>query len=94
MYTYDVKCVKMESNPDFGDCRDIKTIGFHGRDNTITQMTPQEVYDLIGEENERVVVEHEGEEIEVVQATHEGTKYVRTESSDTEEDILLKKPSC
>ncbi len=94
MAVYDVKCITMESNPRFGDCRDIKTIGFHGRDNTITELSPAEVYDLIGEDDEKVIVEHEGEEKEVVQATHKGTKYVRTEQKDTKDDDLLKKPTC
>lgn len=94
MPTYPVKCITMESNPDYEDCRGIETIGFPGQDTPTAERTPAQVYDMIEEEDVKVVVEHEGEETEVVQATYEGTKYVRTEPNDTPEDNLLKQPEC
>lgn len=91
---YEVKCVTKESNSDYSDCRSIAEIGFPGKSVDIARKTPSEVYDMIDGGN-MVVVNHRGRETEVRKAkTEEGTKYVRTEPNDTEEDNLLKQDAC
>ncbi len=93
MTEYEVECVTLESDSDYEDCRGISQIGLSRFVASTELKTPAQVYDLIDRGN-RVFVEHEGEETEVQKAKYEGTKYVRTEPTDTKEDNLLKQESC
>jgi hypothetical protein len=94
MAKYVVKCVNIDHGSDYDDCRCIESIGFPGKSTDTVTRTPEQVYDLVENEGETIVVEHNGSNTEVHGATHGTTKYVRTEPNDTKEDNLLKQPSC
>lgn len=76
------------------DCRcieeigvDLTTVGF-----TIKK-SPKEVHEDIASGTD-YFVEYNGSKTEVIAAERDGTKYVRTEPNDTEDDNLLKIGSC
>jgi lipoprotein-anchoring transpeptidase ErfK/SrfK len=94
MARYEVKCVTIDYGSQFDDCRCIEEIGFPAKDGVTATRTPAQVYELVEEEGHTVIVGYRGSEVEVVGATHGSTKYVRTEPTDTDEDRLLKQPSC
>lgn len=94
MAKYQVSCVTIDENSEYDDCRCIEQIGFPAEEGGTATRTPAQVYDMIEEDGHTVVVEHGGTETTVIGATHGSTKYVRTEPNDTEDDNLLKQPSC
>lgn len=94
MARYEVKCVEIDQGSQHDDCRCIEQVGFPAEGGGTATRTPAHVYDMIEEDGDTVIVEHQGDQTEVVGATHGTTKYVRTEPNDTEEDNLLKQPSC
>ena len=94
MARYEVKCVDIDYGSRFDDCRCIERIGFPAQEGTRVTRTPSQVYDMVANEGHTVVVVYHGSRTEVVGATHGTTRYVRTEPNDTEEDTLLKQPSC
>lgn len=94
MARYEVKCVNIDYGSQFDDCRSIEQIGFPAEDGVTATRTPAQVYEMVEEEGHRVVVGYRGSQTLVVGATDGTTKYVRTEPVDTEEDTLLKQPSC
>ena len=94
MVAYPVKCVNIDQTSQYNDCRCIESIGFPAEGGGTATRTPEQVYDMVENEGDKVVVEYEGEETEVHGATHGNTKYVRTEPNDTKEDNLLQQPSC
>lgn len=94
MARYEVKCVDIDYGSQFDDCRCIERIGFPAREGSRVTRTPSQVYDMVENEGHTVVVVYHDSRTEVVGATHGTTKYVRTEPNDTDEDTLLKQPSC
>jgi hypothetical protein len=94
MATYVVKCVNIDDNSEYSDCRCIDSIGFPGENVDTVTRTPAQVYDWVENDGHKVIVKHEGDETEVHGSTYNNTKYVKTEPNDTEEDNLLKQPSC
>lgn len=94
MTKYVVECVSIDHGSQHDDCRCIEQIGFPARSGGIATRTPARVYDMVEEDGDLVIVEHQGTETEVHGATHGSTKYVRTEPNDTNDDNLLKQPSC
>jgi len=94
MARYEVKCVEIDYGSQFDDCRCIEQIGFPAEDGVTATRTPAQVYEMVEEEGNTVIVGYRGSQLEVVGAIDGATKYVRTEPDDTEEDILLKQPSC
>lgn len=94
MARYEVKYVDIDYGSQFDDCRCIERIGFPAQEGSRVTRTPSQVYDMVENEGHTVVVVYRGTQTEVVGATHGTTRYVRTEPNDTEEDDLLKQPSC
>lgn len=94
MARYEVKCVEIDYGSEFDDCRCIEQIGFPAEDGVTATRTPAQVYEMVEEEGHTVIVGYRGSQLKVVGATDGATKYVRTETGDTEEDNLLKQPSC
>ena len=94
MARYEVKCVTIDYGSAFDDCRCIEAIGFPAEEGVTATRTPAQVYRMVEEEGHTVVVGYRGSETEVVGATRGETRYVRTEPTDTDEDPLLKQPSC
>lgn len=94
MARYEVRCVTIDYESPYDDCRSIEEIGFPAEDGVTTTRTPAQVYEMIEEEDHTVIVGYRGSQRKVVGATDGATKYVRTEPEDTEEDTLLKQPSC
>ncbi|MFH5800640.1 hypothetical protein [Haladaptatus sp. CMAA 1911] len=94
MSRYKVECVSLDYDSQYDDCRRVEEIGFRTESGGITTRTPRQVYEMINQDGDTVLVEYRGDLTEVIGVTHGTTKYVRTESTDTEDDALLKKPSC
>lgn len=94
MSRYKVECVTLDYDSQYDDCRCIEEIGFRTESGGITTRTPRQVYEMITQNGDTVLVEYRGDFTEVNGATNRTKKYVRTESTDTEDDILVKKPSC
>lgn len=84
----------LDYDSQYDDCRCVEEIGFRTESGGITTRTPRQVYEMIKQDGEIVLVEYRGELTEVTGATHGTTKYVRTASTDTEDDTLMKKPGC
>ncbi|WP_165351495.1 DUF3892 domain-containing protein [Halogeometricum borinquense] len=94
MAEYTVKCVTTDDSSQYDDCRCIEKIGFPGKNSPTVTRTPTQVYDMIENDGDTVLVKYDGQTTKVIGATHGTTKYVRTEPNDTKDDNLLKQPSC
>jgi hypothetical protein len=94
MARYVVECVTIDYDAPHDDCRCIERVGFSAAEGGITTRTPAEVYDLIESAGHTVAVTYHGTERTVQGVTDGDRKYVRTESTDTSADPLLKQPSC
>jgi uncharacterized membrane protein len=77
------------------DCRCITEIGYVYKyiDSTGSK-TPEEVHNDIKHNDKDYYVEYRGSETDLIAAEKNGTKYVRTERNDTENDNLLKLNDC
>ncbi|MCF7910617.1 DUF3892 domain-containing protein [Candidatus Pacearchaeota archaeon] len=93
MGTYKVKCVDVKNDCSFRDCRCVKFIGIPTTDGGTNKYTPLEIYNRITKGDE-FYVENNGKKTFLIKAEREGTKYVKTEQNDTENDNLLKQKSC
>ena len=89
----EVKCVLSEYGSQFDDCHCIEQIGFPAEDGVTATRTPAQGTRW-SKRGHTVIVGYRGSQREVVGVTDGSTKYVRTEPDDTEEDDLLKQPSC
>lgn len=94
MASYKVACVSMDYDADVDDCRCIEEIGFVTSKGKITTRTPTEVHRMIADENHTVIVEYHGEQTKLEAVERDGVKYVRSASTDTSDDTLMKKPGC
>lgn len=94
MAKYEVICVTVDEDSEYDDCRCIDWIGFPAEGGGTATRTSAQVHDMIEEDGDTVVVEHQGTETTVIAVTRGSTKYVRTEPTDTEDDNLLKQPIC
>lgn len=94
MTEYEVQCVGMDYDAPDDDCRAIETIGFQAVDGGLTLKTPDEVARLIEDEGHEVYVVYHGERSAVRPATDGDERYVRSRGEDTDDDPLLKQPSC
>ncbi len=94
MAQYKVECVTLDYDSQYDDCRCIEELGFRTEGGGITTRTPRQVYEMVEQNGDTVLVEYRGNLTEVVGVTHGATKYVRTRSTDTGNDDLVKKPSC
>lgn len=87
-----VTCVTTDSNSTHDDCRCIERIGYEVLSSTVFK-TPAQMYDKIDNGTDFYIL-HNGTRTPLEKAKWGSTKYVRTESNDTERDNLLKQPSC
>lgn len=94
MARYKVECVTIDYDSQHDDCRRIERIGFEAAAGGITTRTPTQVYEMVEEDDDTVLVEYHGDVSTVRGVTRDGRRYVRTESADTEDDVLMKKPKC
>jgi hypothetical protein len=94
MTRYKVECVTIDYDSPYDDCRRIERIGFEAAAGGITTRTPTQVYEMVEEDGDTVLVEYRGEVSAVRGATRDGQDYVRTEPTDTADDVLMKKPNC
>lgn len=94
MAGYEVKCVRLDYDSPFEDCRAIEALGFEAVDGGFTLKTPTEVHRLVAETDDDVFVVYHGERTEVRPATDGERRYVRTDPEDTDDDALLMQPSC
>jgi len=90
---YEIKCVDIDKNSDFNDCRCIKWVGVSEKEGETNKYSPAQMYDKIGKGEEFFVWNNE-KRTYLEKAEREGTKYVRTEQNDTKDDNLLKQSSC
>lgn len=89
--TREVVCAtKNPDGPD--DCRCITEIGYVILDKRRTK-TPKQVHEDI-KDGKDYYVEYGGERTDLIAVEREGTKYVRTEPNDTDDDNLLKIGDC
>jgi hypothetical protein len=91
---YKVVCVTRDpTGPD--DCRCITEIGFKYDFRSLRMSKkPEKIYDDITEKNVEYYLEFQGTKIDLLPAERNGTKYVRTEQTDTEDDKLLQLDDC
>lgn len=94
MAAYEVECVTIDYGSPFDDCRAIEVVGFEAVDGGITQKTPAEVHELISSEGHDAYVVYHGERSDLRPVENGGVRYVRCASADTDDDPLLKQPSC
>lgn len=94
MAAYEVQCVDVDYDSAFDDCRSIEAVGFEAVGGGFTRKTPEEVHRLIAEADEEVVVVYHGERSRVRPVSDGDTDYVRAAPEDTDDDPLLKQPSC
>ncbi|MCH8945356.1 MAG: DUF3892 domain-containing protein [Nanoarchaeota archaeon] len=90
---YEIKCVDLDENSDFKDCRCIKLIGISNTSGGTNKYTPAQMYERI-KNGEEFYVSNNNQKTDLIAVEREGTKYVRTEPNDTENDNLLKQNSC
>jgi hypothetical protein len=91
---YPVECVTTDDSSSYNDCRCITTIGIPSKSGGVNTYTPERIHDRIEENDEEFFVEHQDSRAYLEPVEREGTKYVRTESTDTTQDNLLKQPTC
>lgn len=91
---YKIKCIGIENNCSFRDCRSIKYIGVSAEGGGVNKYSPSKMYERISNGEEFYVEGSNGSKTFLIKAEREGTKYVRTEPNDTENDNLLKLGSC
>lgn len=94
MAGYRVVCVVIDYDSPHDDCRCVEALGFRSQSGGTITRTPAEVYGMIEEAGDTVVVDYREETLKLVAATRDGTRYVRTEDEDTAEDALLNKQTC
>lgn len=91
--SYQVKCIELEEKSEYSDCRKIKLIGISAKHNTINKYTPARMYERI-KNGKTFFVLFKEKKTYLEKAERDGTKYVRTESNDTNKDNLLKLDFC
>lgn len=89
----EVTCVTTDSRSDHNDCRCIETIGYEVAGDRKTK-TPREMHFMLKVGDTDFYVEGGGSRAYLEPVERDGTKYVRTEANDTEDDNLLEQPSC
>lgn len=90
----EVVCATTDPNGP-NDCRCITEIGYEYEFmSTGGSKPPEEVHDDIKHEDIDYFVAYQGKEIDLMPAEREGTKYVRTEQTDTKDDNLLELDDC
>jgi hypothetical protein len=94
MADYEVKCVDLNYDSPYDDCRAIDAIGFEAVGGGFTRKSPAQVHRLITEVGDDVYVVYRDERSTVRPAADGETRYVRAADEDTAEDPLLKQPSC
>lgn len=94
MAAYEVQCVTIDYGSPFDDCRAVEVVGFEAVDGGITRKTPAEVHDLIATEGHTVYVVYHGERFDLRPVEDGARRYVRAAPEDTDDDPLLKQPSC
>lgn len=94
MTVYEVECVTIDYGSRFDDCRAIEAVGFEAVDGGITRKTPAEVHDRMVTEDHTVYVTYHGERSDLEPVADGERQYVRAAAEDTDDDPLLKQPSC
>lgn len=94
MTSYNIACVSMDYDASHDDCRCITEIGFETESGRITTRTPEEVHEMIVEDDITIVVEYKGTQTALEAVEQDGERYVRSADTDTSDDTLMKKPSC
>ncbi len=94
MAGYEVICVVLDYDAPHEDCRCIDELGFRTPDGSTATRSPEQVWAMIEQDDDTVVVEYRGEQSELVAVEDGGQRYVRTAPEDTPEDPLLKKQPC
>ena len=94
MARYKVECVTIDYDSQYDDCRRIERLGFQATAGGLTTRTPTQVYEMVEDDDHTVFVEYHGDVSRVEGAVRDGRKYVRTEPTDSEDDVLMKKPNC
>ncbi|WP_171908233.1 DUF3892 domain-containing protein [Natrialba sp. SSL1] len=94
MGTYPVECVNVDDSSSYSDCRCITTIGIPNTDGGTNTYTPARIHDRIEDEGDEFYIKHDGSRTYLEAVERVGTKYVRAEPNDTEDDNLLEQPSC
>lgn len=94
MAEYEVKCVDLDYDSRYDDCRAIERLGFTATEGGLTRSSPAEVFRIVEETDHTVYVVYHGERSTLQAATDGDTRYVRAAAEDTADDPLLKQPSC
>jgi hypothetical protein len=89
----EVVCITEDDGSDHNDCRCIESIQYrvNGR---LEMKTKEHIYADIENRDIMYYVKHPGGQSELVPVEQDGTKYVRTEPTDTPEDRLMNQPRC
>lgn len=91
---YPVECVTIDDSSEYDDCRCIELIGIPSKSGGTNTYTPARIHDRIEDEGHSFFVEENGNRAYLDAVEREGTKYVRTEPNDTEDDNLLQQSTC
>jgi len=91
--SYRIKCVEINNACEFKDCRKIKLIGVLAQGGGVNKYPPARIYERINDGEEFFILNGPKKTF-LIKAEREGTKYVRTEPNDTEDDNLLKQSAC
>lgn len=94
MAAYEVECVTIDYGSRYDDCRAIEAVGFEAAGGGLTRKSPAEVHHLITTEGHTVYVTYHGERSDLRAVEDGEMQYVRCEPEDTDDDPLLKQPSC
>lgn len=89
---FEVICVTTDSGSPSDDCRRIETIGYKTLLDRYRK-SPEAIHDEI-KNGRDFYIEQNGSKTYLEAAERNDIKYVRTESSDTRHDDLLRQPSC
>lgn len=94
MTSYRVKCITIDPDSSFDDCRAIAELGFEGMSKDVVTKSPETVHSIIDKPRTDVYIVVDGSKVVLKQVEHEDGKYVRTADEDTEDDPLLNLPAC
>lgn len=92
-FEFEVICVEIDDESPHDDCRCIEKIGYEALTG-VNRWTSERIHDEIERGRMAFYVEEYGSKLSLEAVERDGTKYVRTEPVDTEQDALLELPRC
>lgn len=92
MYSWPVRCIEVDEESEYDDCRAIQTIGKEVAHN-LREKRVDMVASMIANETAAYHIERDGRQIPLKSAKADGKMYVRTMDEDSPDDPLLELPS-